>query len=142
MNLPDHKRCLGCGYILDGLPEPRCPECGRAFNGDDVLSYMTQPQSCLPLVVASASAATCELGAVPAAGLARDVWGLSFAVALFVAGLGVHFWVVRSARRLLSLPVAAVKHRLLGLIAGIASALLLLVGCSAAALAVMWLVIA
>ncbi len=29
---PDHKRCLGCGYILDGLPEPRCPECGRGFD--------------------------------------------------------------------------------------------------------------
>ena len=22
-----HKHCLRCGYILDGLPEPRCPEC-------------------------------------------------------------------------------------------------------------------
>ena len=28
----DHKRCLGCGYILDGLPEPVCPECGRIFD--------------------------------------------------------------------------------------------------------------
>jgi hypothetical protein len=24
--------CLGCGYLLYGLPEPRCPECGRAFD--------------------------------------------------------------------------------------------------------------
>jgi hypothetical protein len=32
MSLPEHKRCLGCGYILDGLPEPRCPECGRVFD--------------------------------------------------------------------------------------------------------------
>src|ERR1051326_123797 len=24
--------CLGCGYVLDNLPEPRCPECGRAFD--------------------------------------------------------------------------------------------------------------
>ena len=24
-------RCIGCGYLLLGLPEPRCPECGRAF---------------------------------------------------------------------------------------------------------------
>ncbi len=22
--------CGNCGYILKGLPEPRCPECGRA----------------------------------------------------------------------------------------------------------------
>jgi hypothetical protein len=25
-------RCLTCGYDLRGLPEPRCPECGRAFD--------------------------------------------------------------------------------------------------------------
>ena len=24
-------RCIGCGYLLLGLPQPRCPECGRAF---------------------------------------------------------------------------------------------------------------
>ncbi len=23
--------CLGCGYDLRGLPEARCPECGRLF---------------------------------------------------------------------------------------------------------------
>lgn len=25
-------RCQGCGYALWNLPEPRCPECGRAFD--------------------------------------------------------------------------------------------------------------
>ena len=25
----EHLRCLNCGYILKGLSEPRCPECGR-----------------------------------------------------------------------------------------------------------------
>lgn len=24
--------CIGCGYLLYGLPEPRCPECGRPFD--------------------------------------------------------------------------------------------------------------
>ncbi len=33
------KRCLGCGYILDGLPEPRCPECGRGFDPEDSATY-------------------------------------------------------------------------------------------------------
>ncbi len=25
----EHLRCLKCGYILKGLSEPRCPECGK-----------------------------------------------------------------------------------------------------------------
>lgn len=25
-------RCLGCDYLLHGLPENRCPECGRPFD--------------------------------------------------------------------------------------------------------------
>jgi hypothetical protein len=40
---PDHKRCLGCGYILDGLPEPRCPECGRGFDPSRPSTYTTGP---------------------------------------------------------------------------------------------------
>ncbi len=27
--LDDGPRCRRCGYILRGLPEPRCPECGE-----------------------------------------------------------------------------------------------------------------
>ncbi len=26
------ERCRVCGYILYGLPEPRCPECGTQFD--------------------------------------------------------------------------------------------------------------
>lgn len=25
-------RCDNCGYVLKGLPQPRCPECGTAFS--------------------------------------------------------------------------------------------------------------
>ena len=31
----DGALCLGCNYPLRGLREPRCPECGRAFDPDD-----------------------------------------------------------------------------------------------------------
>jgi len=31
--------CLTCKYALIGLPEPRCPECGREFQPDDPTSY-------------------------------------------------------------------------------------------------------
>jgi len=27
-----HARCRECGYIIEGLPEPRCPECGTEFD--------------------------------------------------------------------------------------------------------------
>jgi predicted amidophosphoribosyltransferase len=31
--------CIECGYPLDGLPEPRCPECGAAFDPADPDSF-------------------------------------------------------------------------------------------------------
>lgn len=31
--------CLGCGYILDYLPENRCPECGLRFDPGDRLTF-------------------------------------------------------------------------------------------------------
>jgi hypothetical protein len=37
------KYCLGCGYIIDHLPEPRCPECGREFDPGDPLTFYLQP---------------------------------------------------------------------------------------------------
>ncbi len=36
--------CRCCGYILDHLPEPRCPECGREFNREDRSTYLTRPR--------------------------------------------------------------------------------------------------
>ncbi len=38
-NSAAHKKCLGCAYILDHLPENRCPECGRAFDPNDPLTF-------------------------------------------------------------------------------------------------------
>jgi hypothetical protein len=37
------KRCLTCYYVLDNLPEPRCPECGREFHPDVPSTYTTKP---------------------------------------------------------------------------------------------------
>ncbi len=34
---PDPTRCRKCGYLLQGLPEPRCPECGTRFDADPPL---------------------------------------------------------------------------------------------------------
>lgn len=36
-------RCLDCGYVLSGLPEQRCPECGREFDWENPKTYSTKP---------------------------------------------------------------------------------------------------
>ncbi len=36
-------RCLDCFYCLEGLPEARCPECGRPFDLANPRSYTTRP---------------------------------------------------------------------------------------------------
>lgn len=56
MGTADAKRCLGCGYILEGLPEPRCPECGRAFDPHDPVTYAAHRISGLPYLAAAAGA--------------------------------------------------------------------------------------
>ena len=38
-----YPRCAGCGYRLEGLPEPRCPECGRGLDFRDPSSYEFAP---------------------------------------------------------------------------------------------------
>ncbi len=40
VNVPDMAVCLECGDGLRGLSEPRCPECSRTFDPDD-LDFVT-----------------------------------------------------------------------------------------------------
>jgi hypothetical protein len=59
MTDPEHKHCLGCGYILDGLPELRCPECGREFDPADPGTYHAPgPQAGRALLIAAAVGAS------------------------------------------------------------------------------------
>ena len=37
--IPDTARCHNCRYLLRGLPNPVCPECGQPFNPEDPDSY-------------------------------------------------------------------------------------------------------
>ena len=50
MQSAQHKRCLNCGYILDGLPESRCPECGCGFDPADPATYLTKRESGRPFL--------------------------------------------------------------------------------------------
>jgi hypothetical protein len=40
MTSAETMRCLDCGYDLRGLPENRCPECGRAFDPHDSTTFL------------------------------------------------------------------------------------------------------
>lgn len=40
-----HMRCLECDYILDGLPENRCPECGAHFDPSDSWTFSVVSES-------------------------------------------------------------------------------------------------
>ena len=36
-------RCISCGYNLQGLTDHRCPECGQAFDPNDVTTFRGNP---------------------------------------------------------------------------------------------------
>ncbi len=43
-NTPESACCLGCGYLLRGLEQPVCPECGRKFDHGDPKSFAASPK--------------------------------------------------------------------------------------------------
>jgi hypothetical protein len=38
MTTQDQLWCVDCGYAMTGLPELRCPECGRAYTRKDLIA--------------------------------------------------------------------------------------------------------
>jgi hypothetical protein len=80
--------CPKCGYILLGLPENRCPECGRPFRYDEV--GMSVDDQGLNALMESYDAA--EPGRLPDAfrfrrGGPRRSWILAQSVAMIAVGL-------------------------------------------------------
>src|SRR5688572_6340901 len=65
-DLSDRATCLGCGYALCGLPENRCPECGRAFDPFDAttmrLPGVRPPPKPVPFAVEMIIAAVIAAG--------------------------------------------------------------------------------
>ena len=117
-----HKRCLDCGYILDGLPEPLCPECGRAFDPNKPETYVVKPKCGLVYLIAALSA-VCSL--IAACGMAVFVlWrlfsspisgaesvGVCFALLLLFGGILLGSWTAGRCLKALNLPPAAMCHR-------------------------------
>lgn len=115
MSSPQHKRCLGCGYILNGLPENRCPECGRSFDPDDPETYLCDQADGRKYL----AAALLGLFAMTSPLMVVSLLRLGFrgqvpswvVVAMFAVGLLTSAVVLgRSVKRLRE-PAAAVTHR-------------------------------
>ena len=45
IGLPLEAKCLDCGYLLRGLQESRCPECGKLFVPGDPSTYQLEDLS-------------------------------------------------------------------------------------------------
>jgi hypothetical protein len=118
------KRCLGCGYILEYLPELRCPECGRSFDPADATTYRAKPiagQRYLILALGAATAIVLSTFPVP-----LHLLGLTGWIAL--GGLLVEAVILLRASKALQTTQAAVRHRPCLVIAAVISGLAV-VGC-------------
>lgn len=47
IELPLTAKCSDCGYLLRGLQDPRCPECGKPFVPSDPSTYQLENRSWL-----------------------------------------------------------------------------------------------
>ncbi|MEX0652814.1 MAG: hypothetical protein WD534_02190 [Phycisphaeraceae bacterium] len=83
-------RCRRCGYILEGLTEPRCPECGLAFNPADSSTYRRRPPFLLGLFLLPGAALALVGGLVWATAfytMGTLGWGLVLGVPFAMGGL-------------------------------------------------------
>ncbi len=98
---PAVRYCLGCGYIIDHLPEPRCPECGRQFDPANPWTFTTvdpadwqriRKRGLLGLVLIIASV-------VPGAGVVMmsGFWGTIAATVPLLIMLGVGSLMLQNA---------------------------------------------
>jgi len=117
-----HKRCLDCGYILDRLPELRCPECGRAFDPGDPTTYVVRPKCGVPYLVAALGAVCGLLAGCSAAAVVLRylswflnsefvVVGVCLVFLLVIGSILSGSWTASRCIKALDLPPAALCHR-------------------------------
>ncbi len=103
------KRCLGCGYIVDNLPEPRCPECGRGFDPADAHTYWTIPVRGGGLL--GMAALGLPLSAAPGVAVIATSEGSGWPALVAAFGFGILFVIRRRIRQALRRSPAAIQDR-------------------------------
>lgn len=119
MDSPEaHKHCLNCGYIVDELAVPRCPECGRVFNPDDPKTYFTEAKCgwwYLMGIGGAYAGLAATLGVVILMRTRTLTHGefacLISGFILLIGSIILGAWVSGSCQKALDLPPAATCHR-------------------------------
>ena len=107
--------CLDCGYDLRGLPENRCPECGRAFDPSNSATFLCRQADGRKYL----AAAVFGLFVMIAPIMIASLLGLAFpgqilgwaAFAMFAAGLLTTGVVLGVSIKRLRKPPVATAHR-------------------------------
>jgi len=91
--MPVDARCIDCRYSLVGLPEPRCPECGRTFDPSDLQSFRNGARRSALVVLAAEMWRRHHRRVIKAGTWAGAVW-LSWALFEWSEGtLSDFFWI-------------------------------------------------
>lgn len=112
------KRCLDCGYSLQGLPENRCPECGRSFDPNDPETFAGRPTSGVPALLAALGALLGLALALSGTALGIRHLRLHYAGVVIIAAIVVVIgcvilgsWAVGVGLKAIERPRACVCHR-------------------------------
>ena len=74
MRTTEFRHCLACGYVLEHLPEPRCPECGRVFDPGNPRTFTYRPRRGWLLSGVHAVLAAALIVGSATGGLALGTW--------------------------------------------------------------------
>jgi hypothetical protein len=114
-------RCLDCGYVLKGLPENRCPECGRVFDPENPQTFVAKLRCGVPclfgviaaisgLVVTTAMLAY-VLRQLPKPDKASIAVAIGVWMAILFGGVIAGSWSVGRSWKALCQPPATTCHR-------------------------------
>ena len=143
-NTPDDAQCRRCGYLLRGLDDPVCPECGTGFDRADAATFVTSQTlvgdrhlkfALAGAVVTFVSQCFASIGHIPGEFTPGMIVQFCLLGLGYLTELVVAIWCVCSLISLRGNPIK--KGRL---IQALVVAMVILVGCLVAPAALMYMV--